>query len=89
MTNTIQLLTSDILYDVNRQLKSKVKFLLYDKGFDVRTNPDYNRIRLVIPEHYDHWNELYLDGVLILRWSKFAFKQDGNSLVCSFNYEEV
>jgi len=84
--NTMQQLTSDFADDINTQLEIKLKNCLEKNGFDFI---DYNRVLLKTYPHFDLMNELWLDGVLILKWSKFSFKQDADKLIGSFEYFEV
>jgi len=72
--------------DVRKQLESKVKFCLQSNGFDFI---NYDRVLVKVYEHFDQLNEIWLDGILILKWSKFSFKQDGDKLIGSFEYMEV
>lgn len=86
MINTMQQLTSDFAEDINTQLEIKLNNCLEKNGFDFI---DYNRVLLKTYPHFDLMNELWLDGVLILKWSKFSFKQHADKLIGSFEYLEV
>jgi len=82
----MQQLASDFAEDINTQLEIKLKNCLEKNGFEFL---DYNRVLVINKEHFDDMNEMWLDGVLILKWSKFSFKQHADKLIGSFEYLEV
>lgn len=86
MNKAQQIITDQFCSDINAQLEAKFKFCLEKNGFDFL---DYNRVLVVIPTHFDIMNEMWLDGILILKWSKFSFKQDEDKLIGSFEYFEL
>lgn len=79
--------------NVQAELESKMKYCLLKHDFNYNTD-DISRLLVVNKDHYDDLNELWLDGVIILKWSRFSFKQDfddmnGSKLIGSFEYIEV
>ncbi len=77
-----------ITCDIHAQLMNRIKLYLFQHGFNYGVD-DNSRVSFVTHTHFDHSNELYLDGVLIIKIGKISFKQEDNKMIGSFEYEEV
>lgn len=75
-------------FDIDAQIINRIKLCLFQHGFNYGID-DNSRLKFVEQKHFDLNNELYLDGVLLIKLGKISFKQEDNKMIGSFEYEEV